>query len=99
MKRKAFKELMRQGAGNLIINAELAGKKLEEDGIDTAVVRGVAYGMAFASLILGGEREEFDMGFLLAVLTCSRVCEEVYAEKGAIATVEKLFGCEVSVDE
>lgn len=55
MKRKAFKELMRQAMGNVLINTELNAEALEKD-VDPAVLR-------------------------------------------AVATISRLYGCEVSVDE
>lgn len=77
MKRKALKELMRQAVGNVLINTELNAEALEEK-VDPAVLRGVAYGMAVAPVLMD---------------------EDIYAENGAVATISKLYGCEVSVDE
>lgn len=71
MKRKAFKELMRQAVGNVLINTELNADALKEK-VDPAVLRGVAYG---------------------------KKCDDIYAESGAVATISKIYGCEVSVDE
>lgn len=98
MKRKAFKELMRQAVGNVLINTELNAETLEKD-VDPAVLRGVAYGMAVAPALMDEEPIEFDRGFLAVILTYGKECEDVYAESGAVATISKLFGCEVSVDE
>lgn len=98
MKRKAFKELMRQAVGNVLINTELNAEALERD-VDPAVLRGVAYGMAVAPMLMDGEPIEFDRDFLAVIITCAKMCEDTYAESGAIATISKLYGCEVSVDE
>lgn len=98
MKRKAFKELMRQAAGNVLINTELNAEALKKD-VDPAVLRGVAYGMAVAPVLMDEEPIEFDRDFLAVIITCAKMCEDTYAESGAIATISKLYGCEVSVDE
>lgn len=98
MKRKALKELMRQAVGNLLINTELNAKKLEKD-VDPAVLRGVAYGMAVAPVLMDEEPIEFDRDFLAVIIAYSKECEDTYAENGAVATISKLYGCEVSVDE
>lgn len=98
MKRKTFKELMRQAVGNVLINTELNAEALERD-VDPAVLRGVAYGMAVAPMLMDEEPIEFDRDFLAVIITCAKMCEDTYAESGAIATISKLYGCEVSVDE
>lgn len=98
MKRKALKELMRQTVGNLLINTELNAKKLERD-VDPAVLRGVAYGMAVAPILMDEEPIEFDRDFLDVIIAYGKECEDIYAESGAVATISKLYGCEVSVDE
>lgn len=98
MKRKAFKELMRQTVGNVLINTELNAEALERD-VDPAVLRGVAYGMAVAPMLMDEEPIEFDRDFLAVIITCAKMCEDVYAENGAVATISKIYGCEVSVDE
>lgn len=98
MKRKAFKELMRQAAGNVLINTELNAEVLGEK-VDPAVLRGLAYGMAVAPVLMDEEPIEFDRDFLAVIITCAKMCEDIYAESGAIATISKLYGCEVSVDE
>lgn len=59
MKRKALKELMRQAVGNVLINTELNAEALEEK-VDPAVLRGVAYGMAVAPVLMDEEPIEFD---------------------------------------
>lgn len=98
MKRKALKELTRQAVGNLLINTELNAKKLEED-VDPAVLRGVAYGMAVAPVLMDEEPIEFDRDFLAFIIAYGKECDDIYAEKGTLATISKIFGCEVSVDE
>lgn len=98
MKRKAFKELMRQAVGNVLINTELNADALKEK-VDPAVLRGVAYGMAVAPMLMDEEPIEFDRDFLAVIITSAKMCEDTYAESGAIATISKLYGCEVSVDE
>lgn len=98
MKRKAFKELMRQAVGNVLINTELNAEALKEK-VDPAVLRGVACGMAVAPVLMDEEPIEFDRDFLAIIITYAKVCEDVYAESGAVATISKLYGCEVSVDE
>ena len=98
MKRKAFKELMRQASGNVLINTELNAEKLEKD-VDPAVLRGLAYGMAVAPALMDEEPIEFDRDFLAVIIAYGKGCEDVYAESGAIATISKIYGCEVSVDE
>lgn len=98
MKRKALKELMMQAVGNLLINTELNAEALEKD-VDPAVLRGVAYGMAVAPVLMDEEPIEFDLNFLAAIVAYGKKCDDVYAEIGAVATISKLFGCEVSVDE
>lgn len=98
MKRKAFKEFMRQAVGNVLINTELNAEALKEK-VDPAVLRGVAYGMAVAPVLMDEEPIEFDRDFLAVIITYGKMCEDTYAESGAIATISKLYGCEVSVDE
>lgn len=98
MKRKALKELMRQAVGNLLINTDLNAKKLEKD-VDPAVLRGVAYGMAVAPVLMDEEPIEFDRDFLAVIIAYGKECDDVYAENGAVATISKIYGCEVSVDE
>ena len=98
MKRKAFKELMRQAVGNVLINTELNAEALERD-VDPAVLRGVAYGMAVAPALMDEEPIEFDRDFLAVIIAYGKKCEDIYAENGAVATISKLYGCEVSVDE
>lgn len=98
MKRKAFKELMRQAVGNVLINTELNAEALERD-VDPAVLRGVAYGMAVAPALMGEEPIEFDREFLAVIISYAKKCEDIYTENGAVATISKLYGCEVSVDE
>ena len=98
MKRKAFKELMRQAVGNVLINTELNAEALEEK-VDPAVLLGVAYGMAVAPVLMDEEPIEFDRDFLAVIIAYSKKCEDIYAESGAVATISKLYGCEVSVDE
>lgn len=98
MKRKAFKELMRQAVGNALINTELNADALKEK-VDLAVLRGVAYGMAVAPVLMDEEPIEFDRDFLAAIIAYSKKCEDIYAENGAVATISRLYGCEVSVDE
>lgn len=98
MKRKAFKELMRQVVGNVLINTELNAEALKRD-VEPAVLRGVAYGMAVAPALMDEESIEFDRDFLATIIAYGKKCEDIYAESGAVATVSKLYGCEVSVDE
>lgn len=98
MKRKAFKELMRQAVGNVLINTELNAEALERD-VDPAVLRGVAYGMAVAPALMDEEPIELDRYFLAVIIAYGKKCEDLYAESGAVATISKLYGCEVSVDE
>lgn len=98
MKRKAFKELMRRAVGNVLINTEINADALKEK-VDPAVLRGVAYGMAVATVLMDEEPIEFDRDFLDVIITYGKKCEDVYAESGAVATISKLYGCEVSVDE
>lgn len=98
MKRKAFKELMRQAVGNVLINTELNAEALKEK-VDPAVLRGVAYGMAVAPALMDEEPIEFDRDFLAVIIAYAKVCEDVYAEGGAVTTISKLYGCEVDVDE
>lgn len=98
MKRKAFKELMRQAVGNVLINTELNADALKEK-VDPAVLRGVAYGMAVAPMLMDKEPIELDREFLAVIIACARECDDVYAENGAIATISKIYGCEVSVVE
>lgn len=98
MKRKAFKELMRQAVGNVLINTEINAEALEEK-VDPAVLRGVAYGMAVAPVLMDGGPIEFDRDVLAVIIACAKMCEDTYAESGAVATISKLYGCEVSVDE
>lgn len=98
MKRKAFKELMRQAVGNVLINTELNAEALEEQ-VDPAVLRGVAYGMAVAPVLMDEEPIEFDRDFLVAIIAYGKKCEDIYAENSALATISKLYGCAVSVDE
>lgn len=98
MKRKAIKELMRQAVGNVLINTEFNAEALKEK-VDPAVLRGLAYGMAVAPALMDEEPIEFDLDFLAVIIACSKECEDVYAESGAVATISKLCGCEVGVDE
>lgn len=98
MKRKAFKELMRQAVGNVLINTELNAEALKEK-VDPAVLRGVAYGMAVAPVLMDEEPIEFDRNFLAVIIAYAKECDDAYAESGAVATISKLYGCEVSVDE
>ena len=98
MKRKAFKELMRQAVGNVLINTELNAEAYKEK-VDPAVLRGVAYGMAVAPVLMDEEPIEFDRDFLDVIIAYGKKCDDVYAESGAVATISKLYGCEVSVDE
>lgn len=98
MKREAFKELMRQAVGNVLINTELNAEALKEK-VDPAVLRGVAYGMAVAPVLMDEEPIEFDREFLAVIIAYAKECDDVYAESGAVATISKLYGCEVSVDE
>lgn len=98
MKRKAFKELMRQAVGNVLINTELNADALKEK-VDPAVLRGVAYGMAVAPVLMDEEPIELDRDILAVIITYAKVCEDVYAESGVVATISRLYGCEVSVDE
>lgn len=98
MKRKAFKELMRQAVGNILINTELNAEALEEK-VDPAVLRGVSYGMAVAPVLMDEEPIEFDRDFLAVIIAYGKKCEGIYAENGAVATISKLYGCELSVDE
>lgn len=98
MKRKALKELMRQAVGNLLINTELNAEALERD-VDPAVLRGIAYGMAVAPVLMDEEPIKFDRDFLAVTIAYGKKCEDTYAENGALATISKLYGCEVSVDE
>lgn len=97
MKRKALKELMRQAVGNLLINTELNAEALEK--VDPAVLRGVAYGMAVAPVLMDEEPIEFNRDFLAVIIAYGKKCEDIYAENGAVATISKLYGCQVSVDE
>lgn len=99
MKRKAFKELMRQAAGNILINMELNTEAMEKRGADHAVLRGIAYGMAAADALVNMKPMEFDLDLLATLIEYSKDCEDTYAESGAVATISKLYGCEVSVDE
>lgn len=98
MKRKTFKELMRRAVVNVLINMELNADALKEK-VDPAVLRGLAYGMAVALALMDEEPIEFDRDILAVIITYAKVCEDVYAESGAVATISKLYGCEVSVDE
>lgn len=98
MKRKAFKELMRQAVGNVLINTKFNADALKEK-VDPAVLRGVAYGMAVAPVLMDEEPIEFDRKFLAVIIAYAKKCEDIYAENGAVATISKLYGCEVSVDE
>jgi hypothetical protein len=98
MKRKAFKELMRQAVGNVLINTELNAEALKEK-VDPAVLRGVAYGMAVAPVLMDEEPIEFDRDFLAIIIAYAKECDDAYAESGAVVTISKLYGCEVSVDE
>lgn len=98
MKRKAFKELMRQAVGNVLINTELNADALKEE-VDPAVLRGVAYGMAVAPVLMDEEPIEFNRDSLEVIIAYGKKCEDIYAENGAVATISKIFGCEVSVDE
>lgn len=98
MKRKAFKELTRQVVGNILINTELNAEALKKD-IDPAVLRGVAYGIAVAPVLMDEEPIEFDREFLAVIIAYAKKCDDVYAESGAVATISKIYGCKVSVDE
>ena len=98
MKRKAFRELMRQAVGNVLINTELSAEVLGEK-VDLAVLRGVAYGMAVAPALMDEEPIEFDRDILAVIITYAKMCDDVYAESGAVATISKLYECEVSADE
>lgn len=98
MKRKALKELMRQAVGNVLINTELNAEELKKD-IDPAVLRGVAYGMAVAPVLMDEEPIEFNREFLAVIIAYGKKCEDTYAESGAVATISKIYGCELSVDE
>lgn len=98
MKRKAFKELMRQAVGNILISTELNAEALKEK-VDPAVLRGVAYGMAVAPVLMDEESIEFDRDLLAVIIAYGKKCEDIYAENGAVTTIYKLYGCEVSVDE
>ena len=98
MKRKALKELMRQAVGNVLINTELNAEALKEE-VDPAVLRGVAYGMAAALVLMDEEPIEFDRDFLAIIIAYGKECEDTYTESGAVATIFKIYGCEVSVDE
>ena len=98
MKRKAIKELTRQIMGNVLINTELNAEALKEK-VDPAVLRGVAYGMAVAPVLMDEEPIEFDREFLAVIIAYAKECDDVYAESGAVATISKIYGCEVSVDE
>lgn len=98
MKRKTFKEFTRQAVGNLLINTELNADALKRD-VDPAVLRGVAYGMAAATALMDEEASAFDRYFLTAIIVYGKKCEDTYAENGAVATISKIYGCEVSVDE
>lgn len=98
MKRKAFKELMRQAVGNVLINTELNADALKEE-VDPAVLRGVAYGMAAASMLMDEEPIELDRDFLVVIIAYGKKCEDIYAENGALATISKLYGCEVTINE
>lgn len=98
MKRKAFKELTMQAVGNVLINTELNAEALERD-VDPAVLRGVAYGMAVAPALMDEEPIELDREFLAVIISYAKKCEDIYTESGAVATISKLYGCEVSVDE
>lgn len=99
MERKAFKELMRQAVGNVLINTELNAEAMEKEGADLAMLRGVAYGMAVAPVLMDEEPIEFDRDFLVVIIAYGKECDDVYAESGAVATISKIFGCKVSVDE
>ena len=98
MKRKAFKELVRQAVGNVLISTEINAEALKEK-VDPAVLRGVAYGMAIAPVLMDEEPIELDRDFLTVIIAYGKKCDDVYAENGAVATISKLYGCEVSVDE
>ena len=98
MKRKAFKELMRQAVGNVLISTELNAEALEEK-VDPAVLRGVAYGMAVAPALMDEEPIEFDRDFLAVIIAYGKGCDDVYAESGAVATISKIYGCEVTINE
>lgn len=103
MKRKAIKELMRQIVGNVIINTELNAEALKEE-VDPAVLRGVAYGMAVVPVLMDAalmdeEPIKFDRESLAVIIAYAKECDDVYAESGAVATISKIYGCEVSVDE
>lgn len=97
MKRKAFKELMRQTVGNVLINTELNAETLERD-VDPAVLRGIAYGMAAATVLMDEESIEFDRDFLAVIIAYGKECEDAYAESGALVTISKIYGCEVTIN-
>lgn len=99
MKRKAFHELMRQAAGNVLINMELNPKAFDMKVGDLTALRGVAYGIAAADVLLNERPLEFDLNFLLVLAKYAEECEDIYAESGAAATISRLYGCEVSIDE
>lgn len=98
MKRKAFKELMRQATGNVLINTELNAEALKKD-IDPAVLRGVAYGMTLVPVLMDEEPIELDRKFLAVIIAYAKKCDDVYAENGAVATISKIYGCEVTINE
>lgn len=98
MKRKVFKELMGRAVGNILLNTELNAEALGKD-VDPAVLRGVAYGMAVAPVLMDEEPIEFDLDFLAVIIEYGKECEDIYVESGAVATISKIYGCEVSVDE
>lgn len=98
MERKAFKEFMRQAVGNVLINTESNAEALKEK-VDPAVLRGVAYGMAVALVLMDEGPIELDRDLLVTIIAYGKECEDIYAENGAVATISKLYGCEVSVDE
>lgn len=99
MKRKALKELMRQAVGNLLINTEINANAPQGEGRTPRCFRGVAYGGRSRPVLMDEEPIEFDRDFLAVIIAYSKECEDVYAESGAVATISKLYGCEVSVDE
>lgn len=101
MKQEAFEELMRQAVGNLLINTELNAEALKEK-VDPAVLRGVAYGMAVAPVLMelmDEEPIELNRDILAVIIAYGKKCEDTYAENGAVATISRLYGCEVTFNE
>ena len=89
---------MWDAAVNVRSYSELIAEALKKD-VDPAGLRGVAYGMAVAPMLMDEEPIEFDRDFLAVMIAYGKECDDVYAESGAVATISKLYGCEVSVDE